>query len=447
MHKKKAAAFCAPALSAVPTAASMTFALYRLLTYIAAWPLRVVLRWRSWRGKEDPARLAERRGLSPLPRPEGRLIWCHAASVGESVGLLPLIDRICSSPKTHVLLTSGTTTSAQIMAQRLPDGATHQFAPWDRRAWVSSFLEHWQPDLAIRMESELWPNTQLLMHERHIPVAVINARLSAGSARGWSRFGAMAKTVFGSIDLVVAQSATFAAAFEHLGARHVKVAPNLKLSANALPVDREALTVLQGSIGARPVWLAASTHDGEEQIAMDVHRSVSKDVPELLTIIVPRHPDRGGDIRQLAAGSGLPVSLRSTNDSIDAETDIYVADTLGELGLFYTVSRVVFMGKSLTATGGQNPVEAAHFECAILFGIHMENFEDIAETMLAAGMAEQVDSQETLENAVRSLLMNDLRRDVLSASASSMVKSGPDGLDQTYGALLTLMDGSDGNGR
>ena len=413
--------------------------LYKFLTDIGAWPLRVFLRLRAWRGKEEPTRLAERRGLTEHPRPDGCLIWCHAASVGESLALLSLINRFCSSPQTYVVMTTGTVSSARVMADRLPSGAVHQYAPWDRCGWVAHFLDHWRPNLAVRMESELWPNTLRVLDERKIPTAMVNGRLSDRSLSGWARFPSTAQSVFECVDLVLAQSDAFADAFRRLGARNVNVTANLKVSADPLPVSVADFDVLRNNLGARPVWLAASTHDGEERIAIDIHCALAADIPGLLTIIVPRHPHRGSEITQLAADRGVTASQRSAGGIVQTDTDVFIADTIGELGLFFRLSPVVFMGKSLSATGGQNPIEPAHFDCAILFGSHMENFEDIAETMISEGVALQVANGEMLENEIRSLLRDEARRSALSTAADALIQRGAEGLEKTHTALQTLL--------
>ena len=421
----------------------MTLYLYRLLTFLLAIPFRMAMHWRAWRGKEDPQRLRERLGFSEIPRPPDVLIWFHASSLGESIALLPLIERFCKDTTAIVLLTTGTLTSARIMANRLPNGAIHQFAPWDRSTWIGRFLDHWRPDLAVRMESELWPNTLTDLNKRHIPVAIINARLSSKSIRRWARIPDMARSIFGGLDLVIAQTNDFAEAFQHFGTKHIKVVPNLKLAAAPLPVDPSLLIRLKRELNDRPVWLAASTHLGEEQIAIDVHKVVARDVPDLVTIIVPRHPERGDKIVESIRMAGLNVAQCSLDDPIDQTTEIYVGDTLGELGLFYSLSPIVFIGKSLAGSGGQNPIEPAHFGCAILFGIHMENFQDLAETMLRNGMAEQVSDGHTLAHSVKMLISDDVRRNALSKTAATIAESGSESIDRTFDALINLTDGFD----
>ncbi|MBT5242577.1 MAG: 3-deoxy-D-manno-octulosonic acid transferase [Rhodospirillaceae bacterium] len=413
--------------------------LYRIFTDLAAWPLRIILRLRAWRGKEEPLRLSERRGITAASRPEGKLAWCHAASVGEAIALLPIVNHLLKDPAMNVLVTTGTVTSARILAERLPDRAIHQFAPWDRRAWVNRFLDLWRPDLALRMESELWPNTLFALRDRNISSIVVNGRLSEKTARGWQRFSTTARQVMASLDLVLAQSEEFADRFRAIGARRVEVTGNVKLAAAPLPVDIEAQRALLQMMNARPVWLAASTHPGEEEIAFAAHSRLSKTVPDILTIIAPRHPDRGKAIAQSATRHGLRAACRSNDEPIDRSTSIYVADTLGELGTLFSIAPIVFMGKSLAAHGGQNPIEPCHFDCAILFGPNMENFQDIAERMIKDGMALQINTDEALAETVVRLVSNADERKTLSDAAKNMTVSAQASVTKTNSAISDLL--------
>jgi len=370
------------------------------------------------------------------------LVWCHAASVGESLAALPLIKRLVSDGRTSVLITTGTRSSAEVLADRLPAAALHQYAPWDHWAWINRFLDYWRPDLAIRVESEIWPNTLLALDQRAIPAVVVNGRLSNSSLNLWQRFPSTAGTLFGTLRLALSQTQEFANGFQSLGTPVAIPAPNLKLSAQPLPVNSTDLKTLRTQISDRPVWLAASTHDGEEEIALSVHRAVRQSLPGLLTIIVPRHPTRRSEIAGLFHRQDLGLAWRSSGDPIMPETDIYIADTFGELGLFFNLSSVVFMGKSLTAQGGQNPVEAAHFDCAILFGKHMSNFEDIAKIMVEGGMAEQVANREDLQRAVILLLSEDKKREELASSARELVTLGNNSVNKTFAAIQPLLDES-----
>ena len=413
--------------------------LYAFLTDIAAWPLRALLRVRAWRGKEEPLRLAERRGLSALGRPTGVLVWCHAASVGESLAVLPLIHSLIEEPGTHVLLTTGTATSARLMAERLPTRVIHQFAPLDRRGWVSRFLGHWQPNIAVRMESELWPNTLVALKDGGVPVVIINGRLSDSTVAGWARFPGAAKTVMNCVDLVLAQSKEHAEKFRTLGARQVEVASNLKLAAPPLPVDQKTVASLKSMVGERPLWLAASTHPGEEEIIFSVHKSLAETYPNILTMIAPRHPHRGPEIVKQGENAKLTIARRSAGQDITNTTSIYVADTLGELGSFFTVAPIVFMGKSLSVKdgvkGGQNPIEPAHFECAIVFGPHMENFDDVAAMMVREKMALQVANENELVVTLDTLFAAADASEALAVTAKERAMTGSDAVTQALAAI------------
>ncbi len=413
--------------------------LYRALTDIGAWPVRAWLQLRAWRGKEERLRLGERRGVTQIPRPPGKLIWCHAASVGESTAVLPLITQLQQRDGVAVLLTTGTASSARIMAERLPENVIHQFAPWDRRAWISRFLDHWQPDLAVRMESEVWPNTIQALRDGGVPVAVISGRLSDATVSGWQRAKGFAGHVFGSVNLVLAQSDDHAARFSALGAPDVEVGGNLKLASGALPVPPRALAALRSAVGDRPVWLAASTHPGEDEIAFDTHLALKQKIGALLTVVAPRHPQGRDDIEGAAKARGLRSALRSRRELPGAETDVYVADTFGELGVLFSIAPVVFMGKSLTAHGGQNPLEPLHFGCAVVFGPHMENFEDLAPAMTARGIAVQIDTPQALANTVEDLLQNELARTTMNEAGNKLLEDGVSILDVTLKAMDDLL--------
>jgi len=413
--------------------------LYKFATFIAAWPLRVLLCARALRGKEDYSRLGERRGLTSKIRPTGQLIWCHAASVGEALALLPLIERLLENPKLSILITTGTNTSARVLAERLPDRATHQFAPWDRRAWVGSFLSLWQPNVAIRMESELWPNTLFALRDQEIPTVIVNARLSESTVRGWRRFPVTAQRIMASLTLVLAQTEEHAARYKAIGARSVRVTGNIKLAAPALPVSLPDADYLRAMIDKRPVWLAASTHPGEEGIAFATHKEIANQTPDLLTIIAPRHPSRGKKIAGLGKASGLETATRSLGQPINSSTDIYIVDTIGELGTMFSVCPIVFVGKSLASTGGQNPVEPSHFNCAILFGPDMENFQNIADKMTAHKMALQVCGPKGLTRTVATLLEDKTARETLASAANGIFSDGEESLTLTTGAIIDLI--------
>ena len=295
-----------PPSSAEPqgVAAEGALALYRGAWSIASALAPLMLRARAGRGKEDPDRIRERQGHASRPRPEGALIWVHGASVGESLAALPLIDAMLEKPSRHVLVTTGTVTSARLMAERLPERAFHQYAPLDSGASVRRFLDHWRPDLALFIESEFWPNLILETRARGVPMGLINARMSERSFRGWSCASALVKRLLTSFDACLAQDDATAARLKTLGARSVRVSGSLKADALPLPFDESAFREFKNAVGSRPLFLAASTHPGEELLLLDVALKLRGNVANALTVIVPRHPERGPEIEAAARERG-----------------------------------------------------------------------------------------------------------------------------------------------
>lgn len=366
--------------------AKLLAALWALLASLLAPLLPFYLRRRVAKGKEIPERLAERQGHSAA-RPPGRLIWCHAASNGETLSLLPLLEALAKQdPALSFLVTTGTVTSARLLEQRLsPELAPrtqHRFLPLDVPRWVARFLEGWRPDLAVIVESELWPNMLTEADRQGVPLALINARMSARSARTWGWAPSFARGLLGRFGLILAQTEGDAARFAALAGRPVPCWGNLKYAAPPLPADPAELARLTSAWAGRPVWLAASTHPGEDEIILAAHRLLAAGHPGLLTVIVPRHPQRGPDIAALAGD--LPVARRGAGQEAGQAVSVYVADTLGELGLFYRLARVALIGGSLVPHGGQNPLEAARLGCPILIGLHHFNFSEIITRLSAA---------------------------------------------------------------
>ena len=353
---------------------------------LAAPGLNVMLRRRVARGKEIAERLPERRGVSPGDRPAGRLIWVHAASVGETMSVLPVLEHLRS---VSVLVTSGTVTSARLVADRAP-WVVHRFVPLDVPAWIARFLEHWRPDAAAFVESELWPNTIFACQQRRIPLVLVNARLSERSVRGWARAPAFAARVLGAFDRVHAQSPTDAERFEALGARDVQADGDLKFAAPPLPADPDELGRLRGLIGERPVWLAAVTHDGEDAIVREAAEQLRIAHPDLLTIVAPRHPDRGA-----AASAALGGAPRRSLGQPPGTS--WVADTTGEMGLLYRLAPIVLMGKSLRSPGGgQNPLEAARLGAVLAAGPHTQNVAAATDALVRAGALTRVTDSASL---------------------------------------------------
>ena len=416
-------------------------ALYRRVTAAAAPAVRAYLWLRCRRGKEDRARLNERLAVASRSRPSGPLVWVHAASIGEAQSVLGLIERILAQrPGVAVLLTTGTVASARAVAERLPARAQHQYVPVDIPAAVDRFLDHWRPDLAIWVESELWPNLTLETHRRGIPMILANGRLSARSVARWRLLPGLIQPVLGAFSACFVQDAVQAERFRALGARNVANAGDLKAAAAPLPADPGALAALRRQIGTRPVWLAASTHPGEEDVAAAAHALVTHEHPRLLTLIVPRHPVRGPGIAQQLQAQGLRVARRSAGEAIAADTDIYVADTLGELGLFFRVAGIAFVGGSLARKGGHNPFEAARLDCVVLHGPDMANCLGMATALDAAGAALTVYDAAGLAAAVSRLLAAPAERDERAAAGMRTSAAGGGALDTVLERLSPWLD-------
>ena len=373
--------------------------------------LEKLLKKRVEAGKENAERLDERRGIASCERPEGQLYWIHAASVGEAQSALILVQSLLKqSPKSHILVTTGTQTSAKRMKDSLPAQAFHQFMPLDHPEWVARFLDYWEPDAAFWMESELWPNILKEIKARDIPAALINARLSARSLRRWRFVKSTINRVLSTFDVILAQSEQDAANFKSLGADNVIPSGNLKYSAAPLGCDEKDLESLQAHIGLRPVIVYASTHDGEEAIAADVHGLLEAAHPDLLSIIVPRHPNRGKEILEALEPIHHGVMLRGQDkDHPDEKTRIYVADTLGEMGLFYRLSKIVYVGRSLSADGGggHNPLEPALLHCAVVHGKNIQNLSDIYQDMQAENSCICVNNVDELLQKMELLLSDE----------------------------------------
>jgi 3-deoxy-D-manno-octulosonic-acid transferase len=421
--------------------ASRLPALYRGLTRGLAPAACLVLEWRRRRGKEDARRLGERLGGAGLPRPRGPLLWVHAASVGEATAVLALIDRLLAGrPALEILVTTGTVTSARLLAARLPQRARHQFVPIDVPGAVGRFLDHWRPDLALWVESELWPNLVLLTQARGIPLALVNGRLSARSEARWRRWPGLVAPILGAFTLCLAQDKVQADRLRRLGAPFAESIGDLKAAAPPLPADPAALGTLRRQFEARPRWLAASTHPGEEAAAAAAHRLVKARQPGLVTLIAPRHPARGDAIAAMLRAEGLRVARRSLGDPLGPDTDIYLADTMGELGLFYRLAGIAFIGGSLAAQGGHNPFEAARLDCAIVHGPDMSNCAAMAAALDGVGAAETVTDAADLADAVAALLADPRRRAARAAAGAKAAAAGLGSLDRVIDRLAPLLD-------
>jgi 3-deoxy-D-manno-octulosonic-acid transferase len=420
--------------SALPNSLPMTLRLYRRLSAAAVPLAPALIKRRLKLGKEDPARVGERRGVSEDVRPNGPLIWIHGASVGEVLAAAALIEQL-RALNIRILLTSGTVTSAAIVAKRFPADIIHQYVPYDSPRYVARFLDHWRPSLALFIESDLWPNLILSSAARRLPMVLINGRMSHRSFPRWRRVNATISALLGRFDICMAQSQVDAERFAALGSRNVITTGNLKLDVPAPPADAAKLERLMSVTRGRPIIVAASTHPGEEEMLADTHRSLAGIFPQLLSVVVPRHPDRGGTIARTIGATGVRVALRSREELPTAATDIYIADTMGELGLFYRLAPIVFMGGSLVPHGGQNPIEAVKLGASIVHGPHVFNFSDVYEALDGAGGARLADSREALVKQLGQLLADPAAREISVAASARVVEQLGGALERTLAAL------------
>ena len=414
----------------------LTLKAYRLFTRLAAPFTPLILGWRTRRGKEEHGRRPERYGLASAPRPPGFLAWFHAASVGEANAALPVIEAIAAArPEVRMLLTTATVTSARLAGARLPRGVLHQYVPLDNQSFVQRFLRHWRPDLAILVESEIWPNLVLETKALGVPLLLINGRMSVSSFRRWRRRPGLSRPLFSAFDLVLAQNDGLAERFAQLGVTRALDVGNLKADAPPPPVDLHGRRKLNAALEGRTMWLAASTHPGEDEVVAAAHLKMKQAHPDLLTIIVPRHPERGPLIAEQLKAMNLAVALRSDRKLPGPETEIYVADTIGELGLFYVLAPVAFVGGSLAERGGQNPVEPIKLSAAVLTGPNWQNFTDAYAKLLRAGGCKEVTDAASLAAAALELLDDGNARRTMTERASRTIAAMAGALPRTLAEL------------
>jgi len=417
--------------------------LYLLASRLAGPLAPGLLARRARRGKEDPARMDERLGGARLPRPDGALIWLHGASVGEALSALTLVDALHRArPETEVLVTSGTVTAAERLAPLLPPGTRHAYVPVDTRAAVRRFLGHWRPDLAIWIESELWPRLIEETARRGTPMMLVNARLSEKSARAWAWAPAMAKRLIGHFARILTQDDETGPRLVRLGADPalVRHAGNLKVAAPPPGHDAQDLALIRAALGPRAAWLAASTHEGEEAAAAAAQAAMKARGEAPLLIIAPRHPARGEAIAAELERARLSVARRSLGAVPGPATDVWLADSLGEMGLWYRLAPVSFVGGSLTDRGGHNPFEPAALGSAILHGPHTANFAPAYAALAAAGGARRVADGAELAAAVPALLADEPARSAITRAAAGVRAAMMPDLAGIAAEALGLMD-------
>jgi 3-deoxy-D-manno-octulosonic-acid transferase len=393
-------------------------------------------------GKEDPNRINERRGQTPNIRPEGEVIWFHAASVGESIALLGLIENIVEErPLTNILITTGTTASANLINTRLPKKTIHQYVPLDVGKFVCNFLDHWRPNLAVFTESELWPCLIATAHARKVPLILINARISRKSFSKWKWLKGLVSSILSKFDIILCQDENTAKFIRKLSKSKIdpKVVGSLKESAPPLPFSEEDRSVISNQIGSRPIWLAASTHEREELMMAEAHEYARRFSRRLLLIIVPRHPNRGKKICSDLRNLGWQVSLRSDGEKINNYTEIYIADTFGEMGLWYRISSISFLGGSMTEVGGHNPFEPATLGSAILHGPHVWSAAEAYEELGKVKASLQVKNPEELSQAIVDLLNPDTNAS-MAKSAWDLSSKEAEASSQALKEIFKVLD-------
>lgn len=405
--------------------------LYLGLTRLGEPLYSVLHKQRIKKGKDDPLRSGERFGRPGQPRPEGNLVWVHAASVGETNSVLPLIEAIADLGHS-ILLTTVTMTSAEIAAKQLPDRAVHQYAPFDSPRLLESFLNFWQPSVALFVESEIWPGTLAALKDRNCPTVLVNGRMSERSFRGWGKAPSTAGFLFGAFDLAMAQSPHDGERLQKLGCKRVECPGNLKFDSVVPDPSFDEVARLKAAIGSRKVWLAALTHPGEEESAFAAHLDIRERHPDALLMLVPRHPDRRQEIATLAEERGFSVSQRSKGELPALTDDVYLGDTLGEMGLFYSLAPVAFLGGSITDRGGHNPLEAIQFDTALITGPHVANAKNTYRDLWAADAARKISSAGALAAEIKFLLENEAECVSQIANAHKIIENG-------RGALVRVM--------
>jgi 3-deoxy-D-manno-octulosonic-acid transferase len=415
---------------------SPALAAYRAATSVVGAFAGLWLGARADKGKEDKTRLGERFGRYVRGRPAGTLIWLHAASVGESGVALGLIEAMSArDPSLSFLLSTGTRTSADLVARRALPHVTHVYAPLDRGSVVRRFLEHWRPDLGVFVESEIWPNLILAAQARGVPLALVNARMSPNSLQRWRDWPKASARLLKAFAFVSAADTRTSEALTDVRGASVPALGNLKLAAPALRVDANTRAALVQEIGARPLWLAASTHPGEDEIALAAHALIRAETPNALLVIAPRHPERGSAIATLAGNA----PRRSKAEPV-GQAPVYIADTLGELGLFYDLAPVALVAGSLMADlKGHNPIEPAKLDAAIVSGPYVESFQDLFDALTAAHGVTTVRDAASLAESVTRLCSDDIARTAQLAAARGVIAHGVEAFDTTVRTLLTLL--------
>ena len=412
--------------------------LYQIL-FVLLMPVGIVFFvWRLAKGKEDKKRWRERFGVPGCQRPDGKLIWMHGASVGECLSMLPLIHRLLELDKDlNIMVTSGTTSSAQLMAKRLPERAFHHYLPVDIVGATSRLIRHFKPQAVYWFESEFWPTTLSAFKKANVPLILLNGRISDKSFQRWQKHPSIIKTMLNCFSLTLGQSEEDRRRLEVLGSSDTACVGNIKCAAKGSPFNPDELAELLGKIGSRPCWCGASTHHNEEEQLAEVALNLKNDFPNLLTISVPRHPTRADEIQKTFESKGLKIARRSKGEQITEDISVYLADTIGEMGLLYQLAPLVFVGGSLINFGGQNMLEPMYLSRVVMVGPYTHNFRAFMKTGKEQNALIEVQDKAELEKMIGYYLKNPDKQGEIGQRANAMAVSEMAVLDRLYELLKT----------
>jgi len=393
---------------------------------------------RKSKGKEDKNRFTERMGYAGVERPEGDVVWFHGASVGEAVSMLSLIDKIQNEfPNKTILVTTGTVSSAEIMLKKLPKNVIHQYVPVDLLPAVRRFLDYWKPKVALFFEAEFWPNLIMEAQKRDVKLLLINGRVSDVAFKKWEPHQDLACQMLEHFDLALGQTSEDERRIKILGAPHTMYLGNLKFAGSPMKCNEDELAKMREKIGNRPTWVVASTHETEEEEVAKIHQEIAKKYPNLLTIIAPRNAKRGEEIKNILKLSGLKSAMRSKEEEITSHTQVYIADTMGELGLFFRLTKIVLMGFSLTekSNGGHNALEPAILKTAVVNGPYYENFKEMFDRMSVTGALTIVRDLKDMGSVITELLDNPEKCEDLAEKAYNFATGETGVLDRVMDAI------------
>lgn len=407
--------------------------LYSLLLYALTPYFLLRLVWRGWRAPDYWQRWHERFGLID-PLPVDNTLWIHAVSVGEVQAAIPLIHRLRAHyPELPILITTMTPTGSRHVRKHFGADVFHRYVPYDLPDAVWRFLRATRPKIALVMETELWPNLFHFCKRRHIPVIVANARMSEKSAHGYTRVAALTRQTLANVTAIAAQHQPDADRLIKLGAdaARVSVTGSIKFDISISDEVIQQGAALRDTIGReRPVWIAASTHEGEEEMVLAAFTQVRRSVPNALLMLVPRHPERFAQVAGLCNGKGFTLSRRSQGSTNLADADVYLGDSMGELMSLYAAADVAFVGGSLMPVGGHNMLEPAALGLPVLTGPHVHTFQEITTQLVGDGAARLVDNSEHLASEVEALLMDEHLRHTMGAQGKQVVADNRGALDQ-----------------